>query len=168
MNARRTLRLPTVIFAPLTSRAREKSTRTSAECPLTRFARPDSTLIDACGVAADAVALLRDSATSTATMNPSACRCPLIRPGNCTAARHPCLDLGDYAGTPHRATRESHAHPAPAAPLGTRRDTNRRERPRHPLGLARDRRRDVANAPTAGREPRGPRRRAAQSRRGQL
>src|SRR4051794_36751487 len=43
---RRTLRLPTVTFARRTSAAREKSMRTSAEWPLTRSARLDSTPIE--------------------------------------------------------------------------------------------------------------------------
>jgi hypothetical protein len=46
VNAFLTLRLPTLTLARRTSEEREKSTRTSAEWPLTRSARPDSTWIE--------------------------------------------------------------------------------------------------------------------------
>ena len=85
VNDLRTLRLPTVTLDALTSRAREKSMRTSALWPLTRFARLERTVIDACGVlAAAAGTALAESTASVATT--SLRPCCVIEASECRSA----------------------------------------------------------------------------------
>src|SRR4051812_44219693 len=71
-NERFTLRFPSLTFARRTAERREKPIRTSADSPLTRSARPESTAIDTfggrCRFAAAAGTASRPAAATTASI----------------------------------------------------------------------------------------------------